>query len=81
MKWKEFKKIVKELRKESNRLSRIHKEQIWCNFNLWLGKNKVIDVNPYCPNLTTGEYGIERNLITGKYLHNINIKKILEKNE
>jgi len=79
MNWKEFKKVVKELRKESNRLSRIHKEQIWCQFDLWLDSKKVIEINPHCPNLITGYYGTTRNLMTGRYLRHLNIKKILEK--
>jgi len=85
--WKKFKKRVKICRKESDRLSKVIGKQVWCEFTFtWVNKRvkrgfQGIDINPYCVNLKTGDYGSERDIFTGRWIRDINIKKILEENK
>jgi len=78
MNWNEFKKVCKTLRKQSDIFTKKYGTQIWCTFNIWINSKSCIEINPYCPNLITGYIDITRDLISGKYLHDINIKECLK---
>jgi len=77
MEWEEFKKIVKELRKISDMLSSKLGTRVWCEFNLHISDDLVLEINPYCPNLKTGVIEMVRDLMSGKWVHEINIKEKL----
>lgn len=80
MKWKDFKRMCMAMRKESQRLSRVWNwtgRQVWCTFTVDIndGIFRVMDINPYGVNLTTGAY-MGRDLRSGEYI-SVNIKETI----
>lgn len=64
MNWNEKKELIKNLRKESIRLSRKHGTAVWCDFQLEAPcypdyhntETGIFLINPWGMNLKTGDY-------------------------
>lgn len=86
--WKEFKQVVKEARKESDRLSKEHEIRMWVGFHqdsdcsntysCCKGEG-VFDINPFSVDLKTGMYA-GTCLMCGEYTFT-NIKKWFKRGE
>ena len=72
-----FNEFVKEARRESNRLSTKFGTQVYIGIQIEFDdKNKIFELNPYCINLKSYEYGsVARSLMSGKYIKVPNLTK------
>ena len=87
MKWKEFRKMIKQCRRISNQMGRRYKHEtmFWLEPQVTFSKRKidlVFDLNPFCCNLKTGMYlHSGRNVLTGRYCNVPNLKTCNEVNK
>jgi len=81
MNWKEFKSLVKAMRRESNRLTSLSPTRIWCVFDLFITNSKIYQIYPFSVNLTTGRIYVARNIVSGKLEVDINLKKLIQDKE
>lgn len=71
--WKEFKDLIKHMRRNSNHLTKLYKTQTWTTINIHVNNNQyILEVNPFCCNLKDGWVDLQ-DVVHGNY-RKINLK-------